>query len=328
MIDGVRIVRRGRQWSVHWRAFRRYRRKLAANFDIVVDEVNTIPFFTPLWANAPAVMFIHQLARDVWWYESRLPLSIIGFLVEPIYLRLYRNVPVLTVSASTLSDLRALGFKAHITVIKEGVEAIIEQPVVRSSNPRFVYVGRLAPSKRVSDVIRAFALFSSSTQSAELHLLGDGPERYVLELRHLAMSLGLSQLVHFHGRVSTQEKHHQMAAAHMLLLASAREGWGLVVTEANAVGTPAVAYNVPGLRDSIRPEETGLLVPPSPVGLAAAMLRLWRDPALYQRLSSEAMSWSNDFTFDTSAAEFRELLVDVLMRSSRSIDTSVRTQGS
>src|SRR6202022_3092021 len=86
-IDGVHIVRAGRQWTVHWSAFRRYRSRLSQSFDIVVDEVNTIPFFTPIWANVPTVMLIHQLAREVWWYESKFPLNVIGFLAEPLYLR-------------------------------------------------------------------------------------------------------------------------------------------------------------------------------------------------------------------------------------------------
>ena len=110
ILDGIRILRSGRQWTVHWRAFRRYHRRLRGNFDAVIDEVNTVPFFTPLWAEIPRFMFIHQLAREVWWYESRFPVSGIGYLAEPLYLRLYRRSPVLTVSPSTREDLRSLGF--------------------------------------------------------------------------------------------------------------------------------------------------------------------------------------------------------------------------
>ncbi|TMD56332.1 MAG: glycosyltransferase family 4 protein, partial [Chloroflexi bacterium] len=103
-LEGIHIVRGGRQWTVHWSAFRHYRGRLAERFDIIIDEVNTIPFFTPLWADVPAVMLIHQLAREVWWYESAFPLNVLGYLTEPLYLRAYRRIPVLTVSASTESD--------------------------------------------------------------------------------------------------------------------------------------------------------------------------------------------------------------------------------
>jgi glycosyltransferase involved in cell wall biosynthesis len=311
-IDGVHIVRTGRQWTVHWSAFRRYRGKLSKNFDVVIDEVNTIPFFTPLWSDIPVVMFIHQLAREVWWYESPFPINALGFLAEPLYLRLYRRVPVLTVSQSTKQDLNELGFTASMTVLPEGVEPLTALRVAKSSRPTFLYVGRLSPSKRVSDVIRAFAAFCKVSESGELRLLGDGRPAYVRELRQLADNLGMSERVRFLGRVPTSEKHLEMAVAHVLLLASAREGWGLVVTEANAFGTPAVAYDVPGLRDSIRDQETGLLVQPSPKRLAEAMVRLWQDRDLYRRLSSAAKTWSATFTFDKTTEVCRVSLLKTL----------------
>src|ERR1700726_624485 len=90
MVEGIHFVRAGRQSTVHWRAYRRYRGQLRNRFDIVIDEVNTVPFFTPLWANIRSVMLIYQPAREVWWYESRFPLSAIGYLLEPIYLQFYR----------------------------------------------------------------------------------------------------------------------------------------------------------------------------------------------------------------------------------------------
>jgi glycosyltransferase involved in cell wall biosynthesis len=313
--EGIRIVRAGRQWSVHWCAFQRYRGKLARDFDVVIDETNTIPFFTPLWSDIPMVMFIHQLAREVWWYETSFPLSALGFVAEPLYLRIYRHVPVLTVSSSTRDDLRRLGFKGSICILPEGLEPITEVQVDRPSTPAFLYVGRLAPSKRVADIIRAFARFCTSVESAELSLLGDGPEGYVQQLRNLAASLGVSEQIRFLGRVSRSEKHHEMARAHVLLLASVREGWGLVVTEANALGTPAVAYDVPGLRDSIRHDQTGLLTRPSPDALADAMIRLWVDRNLYRRLAAGAVAWSSAFSFDNMTDALQREVATILFEA-------------
>lgn len=312
---GVRFVRAGRQWTVHWRAFQRYRGKLRKDFDVVIDEINTIPFFTPLWADIPTVMFMHQLAREVWWYETSFPLSAIGFVAEPRYLRRYRHVPVLTVSPSTRNDLRQLGFEGSICILPEGLEPITELHVDRLSVPAFLYVGRLAPSKRVADIVSAFARFCASVESAELTLLGDGPSEYVQRLRDLGTRLGVSERIRFLGRVSQREKHQEMARAHMLLLASVREGWGLVVTEANAFGTPAVAYDVPGLRDSIRHDKTGLLTRPTPDALADAMLQLWSDPKRYKRLSAGAVAWSSTFSFDRTTDALETEISAILARS-------------
>jgi glycosyltransferase involved in cell wall biosynthesis len=300
-IDGVRIVRAGRQWTVHWTAFRQYRGKLSGRFDIVVDEVNTIPFFTPLWANVPAVMLIHQLAREVWWYELPFPLSAIGFLAEPLYLRCYSDVPVVTVSASTKDDLRQLGFKGSITIIPEGVEPVAEIAVCKRADPSFLYVGRLAPSKRIGHILVALAQFRQATGRGELRVVGSGSQRYRQSLMKLARRLNIADNVFFYGRVSTEEKHRLMAEAHALLMTSVREGWGLVVTEANACGTPAIVYDVPGLRDSVRNEFTGLVVPPRPRALFDAMVRVTGDPQLSARLGAEGHRWSSTFSFDEAA---------------------------
>jgi glycosyltransferase involved in cell wall biosynthesis len=225
---------------------------------------------------------------------------------------LYSDQDVITVSASTRDDLRRLGFAGQITVIPEGVETISKLEVAKGIEPDFLFVGRLAPSKRVGDLIRAFAAFFKTINRGDLYLLGDGSSQYVERLRHLVGDCGLSTRVHFLGRLSTLEKHRAMARASALLMASVREGWGLVVTEANALGTPAIGYDVPGLRDSIKHLETGLLVNPSPDALAEAMLLIWLDAELRSRLSNSAAKWSSTFSFENTAAGFRDSLANTL----------------
>jgi glycosyltransferase involved in cell wall biosynthesis len=306
VIGGVRIVRGGKQWTVHLDAFRRYRGRLKGRFDLVIDEVNTIPFFTPLWAGVPTCMMIWQLAREVWWYESRFPLSAIGFVLEPIYLRAYRNTSVFTFSESTVADLRKLGLRGQITLIPIGIEPahIPESP--KSREPSFIYVGRLAPSKRVHEIVEAFALFRLKQGCGRLLLVGNGSEPYVRRLVRLAVNLGVSDSVEYCGWLRGPAKHHRMAEAHALLMASVREGWGLVVTECNSCGTPAVVYDVPGLRDSVRHLQTGLVVRPSPGSMAEGMRQLTGDPDLYQRLRDEAHRWSLTFTYEAGSRIIRE----------------------
>jgi glycosyltransferase involved in cell wall biosynthesis len=310
-MNGVRIIRSGRQWTVHWRAFRQYRGKLRGRFDLVIDEINTMPFFTPLWADIPTLTLIFQTAKEVWWYESRFPISAAGFLAERLYLLLYRNSNVVTISRSTKADLQHLGFRGNIRVLPIGIEPT-SWSGPKSLSPSYVYVGRLAPSKRVDHVIRAFASFRRTVGTGRLHIVGIGRARYTVSLRRLVDRLHLEESVVFEGQVSKQEKHRLMGQAQALLMCSVREGWGLVVTEANACGTPAVVYNVPGLRDSVRNEQTGLIVVPRPEALAHSMVRLLRDAALYQRLSLEAKRWSATFTCERTAAAVFDALGEVI----------------
>jgi glycosyltransferase involved in cell wall biosynthesis len=301
VVEGIRIVRAGRQWTVHWQAFKRYRKRLRGRFDVVIDEVNTMPFFTPYWAGIPSVMLIFQLAREVWWYESPMPISAIGYALEPIYLQGYRHVPVITISSSTEQDLRRLGFEGQITIIPIGIEHAGPTATNKASTPTFVYVGRLAPSKRIGHMVQALSQFRRTTGAGCLWLVGSGSDRYRRALADQARSLNIESHVVFWGRVSEQEKRRLMTEAHALLMTSVREGWGLVVTEASACLTPAIVYDVAGLRDSVRHESTGLVVSPRPSYLTSAMIRLTTDADLYSRLAEGGKSWSETFSFDAAA---------------------------
>jgi glycosyltransferase involved in cell wall biosynthesis len=293
---------------VHWHAFRRYRRSLRERFDVVIDEVNAIPFFTPLWSGIPTFMLIFQLERDVWWYQSPFPLSAIGYAVEPVYLRGYRDTPVFTISESTERDLRDIGFRGPITRMPVGVDRVGFEGATKADAPTFLYVGRLVRSKRVEHILQALAQFRQETGAGYLWLVGSGSRRYHQSLVRLAKRLQVEDHVKFWGRVSASEKHRLMSKAHALLMTSVREGWGLVVTEANACGTPAIVYDVPGLRDSVRHELTGLVVPPRPTSLSDAMIRLTSEPGLGARLAEEAKRWSATLTFDDAAQLVKDAL--------------------
>lgn len=307
-LDGVHFVRAGRQYTVHWHAYRHYRGQLRRRFDLVIDEVNTFPFFTPLWADIPMLMLIYQLARDVWWYEAPFPLNAIGYLLEPLYLRIYRSQSVLTISKSTERGLRNLGLRGTIECMPVGIDQQQSPLPAKAAEPTFLYVGRLAPSKRVEDIVQAFHRFRQEIHQGQLWIIGEGNVKYTHRLRSLTRQLGLDDKVTVLGRVSAEEKYQRMARAHMLLMASVREGWGLAVSEANACGTPAVVYDVPGLRDSVLHGQTGLVVGASPSRLADGMVGLWRDPLLYKRLAERAECQAQELTFDR-AAEFVQAVV-------------------
>jgi glycosyltransferase involved in cell wall biosynthesis len=310
-LDGIRIVRAGRQWSVHWHAFQRYRKRMQRSFDVVIDEVNTLPFFTPFWAGIPSFMLIFQLAREVWWYESPFPINAVGFVTEPLYLLGYRHTPVFTISKSTEQDLRKLGLQGAISIIPIGVEKATPPSRPKAGTATFLYVGRLAPSKRIEHILEAFAEFRRTTGTGALWLVGGGSERYQQSLGKLARRLSIDGSVVFFGRVSLSEKHRLMAEAHILLMTSVREGWGLVVTEANGLGTPAIVYDVPGLRDSVRHNVTGVVVSPRPRDLARAMVKVAADPTMYSRLADRGREWSESFSLDESARLVNERLSEL-----------------
>ena len=104
-------------------------------------------------------------------------------------------------------------------------------------------------------------------------------------------------------------KYDLLRKAHIVLMPSVREGWGLVVTESNAMGTPVIAYNVPGLRDSIIDGKTGILLKEnSPQSLAHAAISLLTDQDRLKRYSTEALAFSKQFNWDNTAAAFDKII--------------------
>jgi glycosyltransferase involved in cell wall biosynthesis len=250
---GMNVIRDGGRYTVYSRA-RDFVKHHTAEFDIIIDEINTVPFqIHKLHQKKPVVALIHQLAREIWFYETRFPLNAIGYyLLEPRWLRAYRDVRTITVSASTREDLYNIGFK-DVHTVHNGISIVpLDESPNKQSTPIIIFLGRLVKCKLPDHAIKAFEHIRSSFREAELWILGDGYLRTKLE------SKGIDG-VRFFGRVSDREKFAALRKAHILLVPSVREGWGVSVIEANAMGTPAVGYDVPGLRDSIVDGVTGFL---------------------------------------------------------------------
>lgn len=264
-LDGVDHVRRGGRFSVYREARRFWREEGDGAFDVVVDCINTKPFGTVRFVrDTPVVGLAYQVAREVWWYETPLPAAALGrFVLEPHWLRQYRDTPVLTISESSRASLSAYGLR-RVSVIPVGIDiAHTTAKPAKDSRPTIVLCGRLVRSKRPGHAVAALTALRRHMPGARLVVLGSGP----LEARLRARA---PEGVEIRGRVTEEEKQEIVRSAHALVVTSVREGWGLVVSEAAALGTPSVAYDVPGLRDSVR-AAGGALCHPSPGAMAAAL---------------------------------------------------------
>lgn len=303
-LDGVRIVRRGSELTTRLYAPAFARR---SRWDVVVEEINTLPYLTPLWARSRSVLFIPQLAREVWWHEAPLPLAALGYVSEPLYLSPYRWTECITISSSTVADLRALGVRTPIHVIPMASSAPALAALPRKTpSGRLAIVGRLVPSKRVDHAIRALAELRRHLPEARLAVVGTGPELVSLEL--LADRLGVGGAVDFLGKVSEERKLQVLEDADLLVACAVREGWGLTVTEAARVGTPSVCYRIPGLRDAVVDGRTGVLTEQDPAALAAAIRSLLERPADYEALRRNAWQHSADLSWTRTADAFAGIL--------------------
>jgi glycosyltransferase involved in cell wall biosynthesis len=263
----------------------------------------------------PKLAFIHQLAGEILFEE--LPWFQAGFwsFMEPRVLRLYRNLPIITVSQSTKESLIQIGIPgSNIYEISEGLDHnVYVLGGEKSPFPHVIYVGRIKRFKGVHHLIKAMKRVVDKLPNAKLSVVGRGDLNYEVELRQLVKSLKLVNKVVFHGYVQEKEKIRLMQEAHILVIPSQREGFGLVVLEANATGTPAIATDVLGLRNAVVKNETGLLVPYGNIeALAEAIETILTDSSLRERLSRNAVRWSKRFSWDRAATEALGIIRKVL----------------
>jgi glycosyltransferase involved in cell wall biosynthesis len=285
-VEGVDVVRRGGRLGVYRAARRVWAEEGRRAYDVVVDEINTRPFLTPRWLHdTPIVALIHQLAREIWFYETRFPISVLGrYVLEPRWLRSYRDVPALTVSESSADSLRRHHGWRNVSVVPEGLAPHPVPDVAKEPEPTVVFLGRLVPMKQPRHVLEAFGVLAESFPSARLWMIGDGPELDQL-------SADAPEGVSFYGRIPSDELPDRLARAHVLVTTSVREGWGLNVSEAAACGTPAIGYSVPGLVDSVR-ASGGALVPPNSDDLGSALVSFFAgDLELRPKVST--VPWSH-----------------------------------
>ena len=300
-LDGVRIVRQGNAATVRLHAMRRY--KALGDFDVVVDEINTLPFFAPLYARRPVVAFICQLAREVWFFEAPWPAAVVGYVCEPAYLQIYRRCPVLTISESSAQSIHDIGLHGHVDIMPMAIDQYPAEgplPLARRENA-IAMVGRITPSKRIDHAIRALAAGANGPLAGmRLIVVGGGDDRVKADLQRLAASLGVAERIRWEGYAGEETKRRILRTARAIVMTSAREGWGLVVSEANLAGTPAVVYDIPGTRDSVLDRLTGIRCAPSPAALAAAIADLVADPVRYQTLSEAAQTFARTLTWDAT----------------------------
>lgn len=313
-IDGINIVRRGNFITVLFFApfFYLFSK---TKFDLVIDEIHGLPFFTPFYVKKPKIAFIHEVADEIWDYMFPFPVSKIGKLIEPIYFKVYKNTKFWTDANSTIDDLVDKGIKRKNCIAINC--PVINEPLINISNkekiPTFIFVSRVVKMKGIEEVIRAFFYILRELKDANLWIVGDGEKKYENELKETMHSYSIATKVKFFGHVSSRKKLELMKKAHLLLHASIKEGWGLVVIEAASQATPSVVYNVSGLKDSVKNGITGIVLDENNAKeMAKEVVNLIKDKKKYNRLRENALSWSKSLTWEIATKQSETLLNQVL----------------
>src|SRR3990167_4537844 len=313
-VDGVEIIREGNPdarhlWnSVHFKAFINYKRKFKGNFDVVIDEIHGIPFFTPLYVKEKKVALICEVAGRIWDISFPFPFNLLGKYVEKNYFKFYKNINFLTISNSTKDELLGFGVERNkITVLPMGITKPSALPKFKKEKvPTIIFVARLVRSKGVEDAVSVCKILEKEFPDIKLWIVGPGEESYVRKLKNKVQGLRLEENISFFGFVSQSKKFELMQKAHILIVPSIKEGFGLTIPEAGLMGTPSVAYNVEGLRDIIK--NNGLLVEPNVSDLANGIGKLLNDKNLYFEMRTSAQTYARALDWDLTAKKRLEIL--------------------
>jgi glycosyltransferase involved in cell wall biosynthesis len=316
-VDGINIIRIGSSRYIHpFQALSYYLRKLRNRFDIVIEVVNTAPYFGVFFGKkSQRYLFYHQLAEEIWDYETKAPLSQVGrYILEPGANRLLSRsgAPVITISESTRQNLTRYGFKPeNVSIISEGIQM---QPlaglrgIAKFERPTMLGLGAMRAMKRTMHQVEAFELAKQQLPELQLKLAGLADDDYGRSVLARAQASPYREDIEYLGKVSADDKTELMRRSHLITVTSVKEGWGLIVSEAASQGTPAVVYDVDGLRDSVRHGQTGLVVEPQPSALASGVASLLGDSSTYQRLRDSAWQWSRLLTFDNAYKDFKNAM--------------------
>lgn len=305
MLDGFEIYRIGKRQNFNFfvpcalRALLRHQR-----IDIIIDDLNKIPFYSPLFTRKKVLGFMHHLFLFAIFRETNFLFASYVFLAENLIRLFYRQTPFVAVSQGTAADLKSMGIKKSIDVVYNGIPLVhgrIKEP--REKN-LIVYVGRLKKYKSIEHFVEAVANIKAR-RNIQAMIVGDGDAKSSL----MSLANQLNAEITFTGFVDEERKYQIYSKARVVVQPSIKEGFGLTAIEAQSFGTPVVCADSPGLREAIIHGKTGYLYPyGNREKLVACITELLDNQEMWQNFSSAAREWASQFSWDNAAQKLEDIL--------------------
>ena len=310
IIDGIRVVRRGGRFSVYLWAVWYYMSRLRKTCDIVVDVQNGIPFFTVLYSRKPKIAVVYHIHDQQFFIELPFPYDWIGYITEKyIFPFLYKGIHIQVISKTTKNDILKRGIDPrHVHVVYCGINGnrVAKTSYSKFAHPTILYLGRIKKYKRVETLVHILPAILKRIPRVQLMIAGWGTE--ASSVTDLSMRSSMRKRIHIIGPVSESEKKRLLQKSWVFVNPSMNEGWGISVIEANLYGTPAVAFRVQGLSESILHGKTGLLAN-NENEFIDYIVQLLSDKKLRDTLGVNAKRRAIEFSWDKAACESLELLI-------------------
>ena len=349
VVDGIQVVRKGGDLMFQLTvALNLKKLDREFGFDVVVEDLNKLPVFAHWFVRKPLLVQMHHLWRKSIFSETFFPIAFGVWFFERVIPLFYRTQNFVVVSPSTKKELAEIGVdESRISVIYNGSEMpavaaqlnegscgetaaqfhgdscesnenvpVQDDALKNARTPYFIWLSRVHRYKGIWTALEAFGIFSKKHPEVQLKIVGGGP--LLKKLPAWIKSHGLEGKVELMGFVPAARKYELLSSSLALLQTSYKEGWGLTVMEAAQLCKTTIASDVPGLRDSVRDGETGILFPSGDAAAcASAMEKIYDDAEWRANLGRNAKRYALTFSWEKSARETLELL-------ERTVEGSVR----
>lgn len=308
-VDGMRIIRKGSKFLFNYQIIP-FLLKFQNNFDLIIEDLNKIPFFTPLYISRPRLhLAMHFFGTEIF-REALFPLALYVFIMEKLAAFIYRKERFVAISESTAGDLERFPVpRSNISIVEPGIDTSYFHAVCPKADPPVIaHVGRLMKYKNIQFVIACLPDLVKHFPGLTFEIGGFGDYREPLQ--RLATSLGVADRVKFPGRISEHEKRILLSKATFFVNPSAKEGWGINNIEANLCGTVSLSNNVHGLRDSVIDKVTGLLYTPnSKTDFIAKATQLLSDAERRTEMETAALKRARTLDWNEIAGAMEKVLL-------------------
>lgn len=241
-------------------------------------------------ASVPSVMTPHESLTA---YDVSRPGSRLRILAKTSLKAFYLRKLALLVFASQLEAQDSLNARnrSKSAVIHHPLRAALQaerEPIARQSGSLLIgYLGRLHPKKNLETLIRAV---SAASPDARLLIAGDGPKSYVETLVRLAVEVGMTDRIEWHGFLVGDQRWPFFDALDVFAMPSHYECFGMAAAEAMARGTATIVSQSTGLGEILQRHSSGVVAPPTVDAFARAIGRLDRDRAFLSALRARSAS--------------------------------------
>uniref|UniRef100_A0A7V1EJ47 Glycosyltransferase family 1 protein n=1 Tax=candidate division WOR-3 bacterium TaxID=2052148 RepID=A0A7V1EJ47_UNCW3 len=307
-LDGFEIIRVGKRVNFNFYVpFALSAILKNRKIDLIIDDQNKIPFYTPIFTKKKNLIMIMHLFRETIYRETNFLFASYVYITESLIPLLYPHSHFIAISQSTADDLKKMGIKQKISVVYSGIPELKNIYNIKREKNLVLYVGRIKRYKSIDHLLKAVNMIKNDIP-VKLAIVGDGDA--LEELKNLARDLNLE--VDFRGFVSEEEKYKMYQKARLIVQPSIKEGWGLTAIEAQACGTPVICANSPGLRETLIDGKTGYLYDYGNITeLAKKIKDMLSDDTKWLEFSNSAIKWARNFSWDYSAEKMEKIIMEV-----------------